>query len=184
VIRRLGLGASEHSLLAVMLLVEMARYDLKNVRSLLTDSATAPTIRAAAAEALARCDDFQSVPVIAALAMESDPWASELPRYLGALAELQHPSASEAVLRCLESPSHQVRAAAARAAGKIGVEPAIAKLEHLLGDTDWWVRFQAAEALLRLGMEGEKRLRRIASGNQEPARETAALMLAERMVAA
>ena len=35
VIRRLGLGESEHSLLAVMLLVEMARYDLKNVRSLL-----------------------------------------------------------------------------------------------------------------------------------------------------
>lgn len=184
VIRRLGIGDHESSLLTVMLLAEMAQSDLENVRSLLLDASTAPTVRAAAAEALALCDDFAAVPVITALAIEADPWASELPRYLAALAEIEHPTGSPAILHCLESPSAEVRAAAARAAGRIGVEHALERLDRLLGDPDWWVRFQAAHALLLLGEKGVARLRRSARRNQEPARETAALVLAEQADAA
>jgi HEAT repeat protein len=179
VIRRLGIGERETSLLTVMLLVEMAQTDLDNVRALLLDTAAAPTVRAAAAEALARCDDFASVPGIAALAVAADPWASELPRYLAALAEFEHPAASPAVLHGLQSPSPQVRAAAARAAGRIGVEQAVDGLDRLLDDPDWWVRFESARALLRLGDEGAARLRRAARRKAEPAHETAALILAE-----
>jgi HEAT repeat protein len=184
VIRRLGIGEGETSLLTVMLLVEMAQTDVGNVRSLLLEATTTPATRAAAAEALARCDDFAAVPIIAALAMDADPWASELPRYLGALAEIEHPAGSTAVLHCLDSPSAEVRAAAARAAGRIGIEPALDRLERLLGDADWWVRFQAAHALLRFGEEGRGRLNSIALRNEEPARETAAITLAEQAGAA
>ena len=184
VIRRLGIGEGEMSLLTVMLLVEMAQTDVENVRSLLLDAATTPATRAAAAEALARSDDFAAVPIIAALAVDTDPWASELPRYLGALAEIEHPAGSAAVLHCLDSPSAEVRAAAARAAGRIGIEPALDRLERLLGDADWWVRFQAAHALLRFGDEGKSRLQRTARRDEEPARETAALTLAEQAGAA
>ena len=180
VIRRLGIGDRETSLLTVLLLVELAQRDVGNVRSLLLDTATAPATRAATAEALARCDDFAAVPIIVALAMDADPWASELPRYLGALAEFEHPAGSAAVLHCLDSPSAEVRAAAARAAGRIGIEPALDSLERLLGDADWWVRFHAAHALLRLGDEGRERLQRTAGRDDEPARETAALTLAEQ----
>ena len=89
-----------------------------------------------------------------------------------------------AVLHCLDSPAAEVRAAAARAAGRIGVEPALDRLERLLGDPDWWVRFQAAQALLRFGDEGQRRLQLAARRNEEPARETAALTLAEHADAA
>jgi len=184
VIRRLGIGDRETSLLTVMLLVEMAQTDVESVRSLLVDATSVPATRAAAAEALARSDDFASVPIIAALAMAADPWASELPRYLGALAEIEHPAGSPAILHCLDSPVVEVRAAAARAAGRIGIEPALGRLERLLGDADWGVRFQAAHALLRFGDEGRTRLRRTAEREEEPARETAALTLAEQADAA
>jgi HEAT repeat protein len=184
VIRRLGLGAHETSLLTVMLLVEMAQTDLASVRALLGDSATAPTVRAATAEALALCDDFAAVPMVGALAIAADPWASELPRYLAALARFRHPSGAPAVLRCLASPVAEVRAAAAHAAGRIGVAAALERLEQLLADPGWWVRFQAAQALLQFGENGEQRLRRIAEDGEEPARETAALTLAEQTAGA
>ena len=180
VIRRLGLGEHETSLLTVMLLVEMAQTDLANVRALLGDAATAPTVRAATAEALALCDDFVAVPIIGALAIAADPWASELPRYLAALARFRHPAGAPAVLHGLASPAADVRAAAAHAAGRIGVTPALDRLEHLLADSGWWVRFQAAQALLQFGAEGERRLRSVARDGEEPARETAALTLAEQ----
>ena len=183
-IRRLGIGEREMSLLSVLLLVEMARSDAGNVRSLLSDAAAAPAVKVATADALALCDDFAAVPIIAALIMGADPRASELPRYLGALAEFEHPAGSAAVLHSLQSPSAKVRAAAARAAGRIGIESALDRLECLLGDGDWWVRFQAAQALLRLGDEGKARLDRTAHRNEEPARETAALTLAEQAGAA
>ena len=158
VIRRLRIGEHEASLLIVMLLVEMAQSDVESVRSLLLDPDTSADLKAAAAEALALCNDVAAVPAIARLAMDADPGASELPRYLGALAEIEHPAGSPAVLHWLNSSSAQVRAAAARAAGRIGVEPALDRLERLLGDPDWWVRFQAAHALLRFGEEGQRRL--------------------------
>ena len=179
VIRRLRIGEHEASLLIVMLLVGMAQSDVESVRSLLLDPDTSEDLKAATAEALALCNDVAAVPAISRLAMDADPGASELPRYLGALAGIEHPAGSPAVLHWLNASSAQVRAAAARAAGRIGVEPALDQLEQLLGDPDWWVRFQAARALLRLGEEGQRRLNLAAARNEEPARETASLTLAE-----
>ena len=179
VIQRLRIGEHEASLLIVMLLVGMAQSDVESVRSLLLDPDTSNDLKAATAEALALCNDVAAVPAISRLAMDADPGASELPHYLVALAAIQHPAGSPAVLHWLNASSDRVRAAAARAAGRIGVEPALDRLEHLLGDSDWWVRFQAARALLRFGEQGQSRLNLAAAGNEEPARETASLMIAE-----
>ena len=184
VIRRLGLGEHETSLLTVLLLVEMAQTDLASVRALLGDSATAPSVRAATAEALALGDDFVAVPIIGALAIAADPWAGELPRYLAALARFRHPAGAPAVLHGLGSPVEAVRAAAAHAAGRIGVAAALDRLEQLLADPAWRVRFEAAQALLKLGSEGERRLRHVARDGEEPARETAVQILAEHAAAA
>jgi len=82
------------------------------------------------------------------------------------------------------SPSAEVRAAAARAAGRIVVATSLDRLEQLLGDPDWWVRFNAAQALLRFGDRGHLRLQRAAVRCEEPASETAVLTLAEQTDAA
>ena len=184
VIRRLSIGEQEASLLIVMLLVGMAQSDVESVRSLLFDPDTSEPLKAATAEALALCNDVAAVPDIARLAMDADPGSAELPRYLTALADIGHPAGSPVVLHWLNSSSAQVRAAAARAAGRIGVELALDRLERLLGDPDWWVRFQAAHALWRFGEEGQRRLNLAADRNEEPARETASLTLAEHADAA
>ena len=184
VFRRLRLREHEASLLIVMLLVGMARSNVEGVRMFLIDPDTSASLKAATAVALALCNDVGAVHAIAKLAMDADPESSELPRYLGALADIGHPAGSQAVLHWLDSSSAQVRAAAARAAGRIGVEPALDRLEHFLGDPDWWVRFQAAQALLRFGKAGERRLNFAAARNDAPAHETASLTLAEHVNAA
>jgi HEAT repeat protein len=184
VIERLGIGGRETSLRTVMLLVDLAEADVEDVRSLLGDPAIPPAIKAGAADALARCDDFAAVPAVAELVLAANPAAAELPRLLGALAEFEHPAGTEAVLHCLSSRSPPVRAAAAHAAGRILVGAALGKLEQLLGDADWWVRFKAAQALLRFGDRGQRRMQYAAGASEEPARETAALILAEQAAAA
>lgn len=184
ILRRIRIGEREASLLIVMLLVGMAQSDVESVRSLLLDPDTSDDLKAATAEALALCNDVAAVPDIARLAMDADPGSGELPRYLTALGDIGHPAGSPVVLHWLNSSSVQVRAAAARAAGQIGVEPALDRLERLLGDPDWWVRFQAAHALWRFGEEGQSRLNLAANRNEEPARETASLTLAEHADAA
>jgi HEAT repeat protein len=178
-IRRLHIGEHEASGLIVVMLVEMARSDVESVRSLLLDPDMSAALKGAAAEALAKCKDVSAVPLIARLAMDADAEAAELPRYLDALGALEHPAGSLAVLHRLDSPGAQVRAAAARTAGRIRIEPALDKVAGLLGDPDWDVRFQAAQALLRYGENGRQRLQLAASRIEEPARETAALTLAE-----
>jgi len=151
---------------------------------ILLDPDTSANLKAATAVALALSNDVAAVQAIVKLAMAADPGASELPLYLGALADMGHPAGSQAVLHWLDSSSAQVRAAAARAAGRIGVEPALDRLEHFLGDPDWWVRFQAAQALLRFGEAGERRLNLAAARNDAPAHEAASLTLAEHANAA
>jgi HEAT repeat protein len=183
-IERLGIREHEASLLIVMLLVGLAQSDVEGVRMILLDPDTSANLKAATAVALALCNDVAAVDAIAKLAMDADPGAGELTRYLGALADIGHPAGSQAVLHWLDSPSAQVRAAAARAAGRIGVEPALDRLEHFLGDPDWWVRFQAAQALLRFGKEGKRRLSLAADRNDAPAHEAASLTLAEHANAA
>ena len=179
-VERLGIGTREQSLLAVSLLREIARQKPEEVKALVLDEASPPQVKAAAIEALSASGDYSLVPVIADLAAKANVEADELPRYLAALGAFGHPAAARAVTRRMDAPLAQVRAAAAEAAGRIGIVEADERLGDLLGDTDWWVRLRAAEALVRLGPRGLSVLQAVAESGAEPARCTAALALAER----
>lgn len=174
----LGLGRDEHSLLGVALLKEIARDHPEQISDLLLDPAIAPEVKAAAVEALSSTGNYAVAGTIADLAARAPAEAEILPRYLRALGEIGHPVGARAVAAHFGSPIAEVRAAAAEAAGRIGMIDAAGRLESMLADEAWPVRFQAGRALVRLGKSGLSRLESRAR-DEGLAGETAALTLAE-----
>lgn len=75
-----------------------------------------------------------------------------------ALGELGDPRAGEFVPAGLIDASADVRQAACRCAGKLGGPEVLPLLVNLLADPEWWVRHDAARALLEFGEEGRRRL--------------------------
>jgi HEAT repeat protein len=136
--------------------------------------------KAAAIEALSASADYSLVPLIASLALSSRSDDPALPRYVRALGAFGHPAGEKAVKRGLSSPSWEVRAAGAEAAGKIGLVTLGLHLRELLADPEWWVRFRAGEALAQMGPEGARLLREAAQHAPEPGRSAALLTMAER----
>jgi HEAT repeat protein len=181
-VRRLSIGGKEKSLLIHALFKEIARHDTAELEMLLRSRSAPVGARIAAAEALAEAGHYRAVPLIGREAMEADPAGPELPRYLRALGDLGHPAAAVAVERALASESPSARAAAAEAAGRIGLTPLAPRLRALLADPAWRVRFRAGEALIRLGPEGIETLRE-AAATAGPPRDAAGLILAERGLA-
>lgn len=181
---RLRLGTDERSMLIVTLLSEIARERPGEVRSLIEQDDVSAAVKAAAIEALASSGDYSLVGVISRLTLAADDHASELPRYLRALGAFQHPAALPAVRLRLASPTWWVRAAAAEAAGRIGLTETTMQLNDLLDDNDWWVRFRAGEALVRLGESGRALLSEASRSGTERARHAARLTLAEQALAA
>lgn len=178
--RKLGLGSSEPSLLMLSLFARIAVDRPTEIKGLAADPAAHPRVRVAAIEALAKTGDYSLVPMIAALARDAPDDSEELPRYLRALGDLGHPAARDAVTEALSRPSAAARAAAASAAGKIGLAEVATKLATLLDDPEWWVRFRAAEALIALGEVGRKLLHEAARDDNPRIRDAAETMLAER----
>lgn len=179
----LGIGTRQNSLLTVSLFRDLAAQRPDEVRGLILDPTVPAGAKAAAIEALSASGDYSLVPVVTTLALTADSDDPVLPRYLGALAGFAHPAAEPAVKRGLGSHSPEVRAAAAFAAGRIGLTPLGPHLKELLADSDWSVRFRAGEALASLGTEGIRLLHETAGLGREPARTAAALTLAERGLA-
>lgn len=177
---RLALGTRENSLIMVALFEEIGRTRPDEIRALILDEAVADTVKAAAIEALAGTGDYSLVAPINKLALEADPASSALPRYLRVLAQFEHPGGASAVRAALDNPAWATRAAAAEAAGRIGIIDARGALARLLDDHHWAVRFAAAEALAKLGSPGLALLNEAATSDQPRAREAAALILAER----
>jgi HEAT repeat protein len=70
------------------------------------------------------------------------------------------------------------------AAGQIGLNEAVPILEHLLEDSEWWVRYQAAEALHRIGRRGVQALQLASIRAQPQAAEVAWGLLREKGLAA
>ncbi|WP_338504009.1 HEAT repeat domain-containing protein [Sphingomonas kaistensis] len=179
---RLRLGTAEQSMLVVSLVAEVARDRPEEVRQLLFDPTTISPIKAAAIDALSGSGDYTLVPVITDLALSTADEAPELPRYLRALGQLGHPAARPAVLRNLASKVWFVRAAAAEAAGRVGLVDAVETLLGLLDDPDWWVRYRAGEALARLGATGQGMLKEMSCLGSLRARKAARLALVEQAV--
>lgn len=183
-IELLGLGLREQSMLIVALFQEIGRTRPGEIRGLIDDDECPLTVKAAAIEALAASGDYSLVPSIVDLTLASDPASEELPRYLRALGAFQHPSAAPAIIRWLGAPTSWVRSAAAEAAGRVGLIETADTLSALLDDTDWWVRFRAGEALIKLGEPGQRLLVQCCRDGTERARNAARLTLAEQSVPA
>ncbi|SMF61192.1 HEAT repeat domain-containing protein [Allosphingosinicella indica] len=179
-IGRLGLGDGQDSMMMVTLFRIIAEDRPDEIKALVLDDRTNRQARLAAIEALATTGDYSLVPAIARLALDAPDDSEELPRYLRALGLLGHPAARDAILDGLQRRSVSARAAAAAAAGKIGLEEAADRLTALLDDREWWVRFRAAEALMAFGKSGATRLREAACLGSIVARDAAATVLAER----
>lgn len=181
-VRDLRLGSEEGSALAVTLFQSAALAGVEDIKSLILAPETNAGVRMAAIEALVASGDYTVVPVITSLAINAADDAPELPRYLRALGLIGHPAARGAVMAGLSSQAFAVRAAAAEAAGRIALGEAAERLTELLDDGEWWVRFRAAEALLKLGTDGVGRLRNTARAGSPRARDAASSMLAEHKV--
>ncbi len=182
-VRDLRLGSEEGSALAVSLFQSAAAAGVEDIKTLIVAPETNAGVRMAAIDALVATGDYSVVPVISDLALNAADDAAELPRYLRALGLIGHPAAHRAVMAGLSSQAFSVRAAAAEAAGRIALGEAADRLVELLDDGEWWVRFHAAEALLKLGPDGVERLRATARDGTPRARDAAASMLAEHEVA-
>ena len=69
-------------------------------------------------------------------------------------------------LAALDDPAWPTRALAARSIGRLGGGQAIPRLERAMGDTAYWVRHHAGQALANLGEPGREALeRRLADAN-------------------
>jgi HEAT repeat protein len=180
---RLGIGTTENSLLTVGLFRDIAARRPEEIKGLILDDTVPADAKASAIEALAASADYSLVPLIASLALSSDSEDPAMPRYLRALGAFAHPAGEKAVKRGLGSANWEARAAAAEAAGKIGLIGMGPQLRELLADREWWVRFRAGEALALMGAEGARLLQEAARHAPEPGRTAAALTLAERGIA-
>jgi hypothetical protein len=86
-----------------------------------------------------------------------------------ALRDLGDPLAGDLVVTGLGDANASVRRAACRCAGAFGGAAVRPLLGTLLDDRDWWVRFEAASALLETGPEGRRRLEQhsLAAGDDD-----------------
>lgn len=182
-IRALGIGTSENSLLVVSLMRDLVKTDPHAVEALLFDLDLPDAAKLAATEALAESGAVDHAPLVAWMAEAAGDDPELRPRIIRALGRLGHPAGHDAVLAALDDSIWQVRAAGAEAAGRSALKTAIPRLAELLGDEEWWVRFRAGEALSRLGTEGRQELHQAASGADPIAQVAARALLAEQRTA-
>lgn len=183
VVRKLGIGTRERSLLVVSLMRDLAEVDPKGVQAILYDPALPDEAKLAATDALAASGMVENAPLVAWMADAARTDSHLQPRIFRALGRIGHPGARDAVLTGLASAEWRVRSSAAEAAGRIGLTDAIPRLKELLGDEHWWVRLRSGEALARMGGAGRDALLAAAEIGSPQAQRAASATLAERKLA-
>lgn len=181
-IEKLMVGTRERSLLLVSMMADLAQRDAGAVAALLVERDIPSDAKVAAIEALS--DNASAyAPLLASIAHDTDGDPELRPRLYRALGRSGHPAGRQAIVDGLESEAWEVRAAAAQAAGRARLRQAAERLRELLSDDNWWVRYRAGEALLRLGPQGLDALHRASAGDDVCAREAASAIMAERLAA-
>jgi len=87
---------------------------------------------------------------VRAAVLEALDGARDLEPLIAALDALFHPQDADRARRLLAHGEWEVRAAAARALGRLGGPDDFERLRAALGDRSWWVRYRAAQALCSL----------------------------------
>ena len=97
------------------------------------------------------------------------------------LEVMKDPRVVHLVRACLYHRNWHIRTQAAAALGRIGTAEDEQDLVRLLADSEWWVRYAAAESLASLPFVGSERLRQIeAEHTEELAKEILRHVIAER----
>jgi HEAT repeat protein len=141
-----------------------------------------PSVAVLVIDALGHSRDLRAVPLL--LNFYAHPVSAVRLASVQALGMLQDPRASLAVQLAMLDGDWEVRAGAALAAGQIGLGEAVPVLEHLLEDREWWVRYQAAEAMHRTGERGVEALQKVSTRAHPHAAEVAWGLLREKGLAA
>ncbi len=132
-------------------------------------------VREASLIALGTIRSLGSVKPLIAIA-ESDPLPDIRAQAISALGRIGDIRAGKVVIRALDEPEYIIRLHATQAAGKLRLNDALPHLAALLSDSAWWVRYRAAEALLRLNASS---LLKHKATQHDTAGEVARMMLAE-----
>lgn len=77
---------------------------------------------------------------------------------------MHHPDMLDRIRKLASHPEWKVRVQAATALGDIGEKDDVKLLESMLGDSQWWVRFRSAQAILRLPFLSGADLKALKSG--------------------
>ncbi len=182
ILSKLKADEGENSLLLVSLVTDLAERDPGVVAGLLNEKELSYRIKVAAMDALAeRGGDYAAM--LASIAREYIVHPDLQPRLFRILGRTGHPAVAEAIIEGMASDNWTVRSSAAEAAGKAGVTQAADILGKLLDDTNYWVRYRASEALLRLGPRGVAVLREASGSDDALVASTAAKMLRESRAA-
>lgn len=182
ILRKLRAGVEEHSLMLVPLMRDFAARDPAAVVALVHDRTQTDEARLAAIDALADLGHIH-VALIVKIALTGGFPPHLQPRLIAALGRTRHPGARDPIAAALKSETMQVRAIAAEAAGRAGLIDLAPDLRAMLSDSEWLVRFRAAEALFAFGRGGTQQLQAAAAHDGPVARHAARTMLAERALA-
>jgi HEAT repeat protein len=151
-------------LLAIMALSRMGRTSVPRIGALLEASTSPPMIKALL-QVTAQLGLASNPALIRNLARHVHPEVRvEAVRTLGHIAP--DVESVDVCLAALDDPAWPTRALAARSIGRLGGGRAIPRLERAMGDTAYWVRHHAGQALAHLGEPGREALqRRLADAN-------------------
>lgn len=130
-----------------------------------------PRVRAVAAEVLGRCGAHETLLDLVTV-LEADEAVDVRVRAIGALTRLGLPQAVPPLLEATYAAEPMVRAAAARALGKLPDTRSVAQLTTLLADPVHEVAHEAAQALPGLGAAGLAALEQAAA---DPSSQAAAV---------
>lgn len=155
--------------------------DLEGAVAALSDPQLPGLVQAVLIEAIAAHREYQIIPLLDAKAAdEVEPVRVAAIRAMGML---RHPACWPFIERALTDPSAEVRAVACKTAGLSAFRQAIPALGRCLSDSDWLVRFEAAEALIALGQAGVAELRHASAGTDDRAVRAASMALSEHGLA-
>ena len=141
---------SDWSPLKVMALLNEAGADLVAAAVAQATVSAPPPIAARLIRLLASLRSPYALPTIRQLMNDQKPDEDVIAASLSFFGECSDPQDLPMVRVYLTHPTWFIRVQAATALGKIGLEEDEARLIDLLGDTYWWVRYRAAEALSNL----------------------------------
>jgi HEAT repeat protein len=145
------------------------------------DATLHPFIRAKAVETMAVVKGGRLMSALQSLVMSPEPDIRAA--VLRSIGKAPSENSRDAVALCLRDQSWFVRAAAADAAGRLGLYELAPVIVPLVDDDLWWVRFRASEALERLDAVGRRALQEMAKHGSDRQKRQAGLALSKRVVA-